>query len=209
MDVFLLWEIVMLTLSQQRTYSFVKSYISDHGYSPTVAEIASGTGLRSRGVIYRYLKALAAAEKIHLVPNRHRNIQLIEEKADNYPFVIPLVGVIAAGLPIEAILQNEQVSVTEALVNKDLFALKVRGSSMIDEGILDGDSVICRPASTANNGDIVVALIDQHEATLKRWYCEGSSVQLIPANSEMKTLNYAAERITIQGVFVGLLRIVN
>ncbi len=201
----------MLTRSQQRTYDFIIAFIDEKGYSPTTTEIARGTGLVSRGVVYRYIKALVAENKITLIPNRHRNIQLARSPLISDKFLsceIPLKGLIAAGQPIEAIEQQDTVSLSHYFSQEDTFALKVRGDSMIDDGILDGDMVICRMASIAENGDIIVALIDQQEATLKRWQrLNDGVVQLLPANKALTPMTYSAERITVQGVFIGLLRL--
>jgi len=201
----------MLTRSQQRTYDFIVTFIHDKGYSPTTTEIASGTGLASRGVVYRYLKALVAANKITLIPNRHRNIQLESSLLPAMPMPsveIPLKGLIAAGHPIEAIEQQDTLSLSQVFSQENVFALKVRGDSMIDEGIMHGDMVICRMTSVAENGDIVVALIDQQEATLKRWQSlDDGNIKLFPANQTLSPMTYAAERITVQGVFIGLVRL--
>lgn len=201
----------MLTRSQQRTYDFIVAFIKDKGYSPTTTEIASGTGLASRGVVYRYLKALVVANKITLIPNRHRNIQLespllptMSMPADE----IPLKGFIAAGHPIEAIEQQDAFSLSQVFSQENVFALKVRGDSMIDEGIMHGDMVICRMTSVAENGDIVVALIDQQEATLKRWQLlSDGNIKLYPANQALSPMTFPSERVTVQGVFIGLVRL--
>ena len=201
----------MLTRSQQRTYDFIVAFIQDKGYSPTTTEIASGTGLASRGVVYRYLKALVAANKITLIPNRHRNIQLESSLLPAMPMPsveIPLKGLIAAGHPIEAIEQQDTLSLSRAFSQENVFALKVQGDSMIDEGIMHGDMVICRMTSVAENGDIVVALIDQQEATLKRWQSLGDgNIKLFPANQDLSPMTYSSERVTVQGIFIGLVRL--
>lgn len=197
----------MLTLSQQKTYEYIKQYIAERGYSPTTAEIAGGIGISSRGVVYRYLKSLVEANKISLTPNRHRNIELIaDESLPEYE--IPLKGTIAAGAPIEAIEQQDTISLKQYFNGDSNYALVVRGDSMIDEGIVENDIVICRRSSTADNGDIVVALIDNQEATLKRWQrVEGGDIKLIPANKNLTAKTYPEERITVQGIFIGLLRL--
>ena len=140
----------MLTLSQRKTHEFIQKFISKHDYAPTAAEIAEGIKIKSRGVVHRYLKALAAAGHIALTPNRHRNIRLLD--AFDSSAALPLVGVIAAGRPIEAIEQNETVDLAALFAGGDRYALKVKGDSMIDEGIFDGDIVICQKANTAANG---------------------------------------------------------
>ena len=197
----------MLTLSQQKTYDYIKQYIAERGYSPTTAEIASGIGISSRGVVYRYLKSLVEANKISLTPNRHRNIELISDESVS-DYEIPLKGTIAAGEPIDAIEQQDTISLKQYFNGDSNYALVVRGDSMIEEGIVENDIVICRRSSTADNGDIVVALIDNQEATLKRWHrVEGGNIKLIPANKNLTAKTYSEERITVQGIFIGLLRL--
>ena len=121
---------------------------------------------------------------------------------------IPLLGIVAAGHPIEAVLVPEQMSVPASMIRPgaDYFALEVRGDSMIDENILSGDKIALRQANTANNGDIVAALVDGESATVKSFKQKGGKVQQIPANREFETLELDAERVTIQGVLVGLVR---
>lgn len=199
----------MLTLSQRKTHEFIKAYFAEHGHSPTAAEIAEGIGIKSRGVVHRYLKALAQAGHIALTPNRHRNISLLSSIQDAFTGTVslPLVGTIAAGCPIEAIPQQETIDLASVFLGTNRYALKVKGDSMIDEGILDGDIVICEKRDTADNGQIVVALIDQEEATLKRLQRNlDNTVTLHPANSQLKPIIYLADRITIQGIYLGLLR---
>lgn len=200
----------MLTKAQLKTYRFIKHYIEKHQLSPTTQEIAEGIGIQSRGVVYRYIKALVDAGKVVLTPNRHRNIALAEETT-NSDFSLPLLGAIAAGHPIEAIAGNEHVNVTDIFAGPHRYALKVKGDSMIEEGIYDGDLVICQHVSTANSGQIVVALIDDQEATLKRirFNPDRRSITLIPANPNYQPMQYPAERIKIQGIYIGLLRLPN
>lgn len=195
----------MLTVGQRRTYEFISSYFSEYGHAPTVAEIAAGTGLRSRGVVHRYLRALVTAGVIALIPNRHRNIHLTAKAREN--FSLPLVGRIAAGKPIEAIPQIETVDVASLFLGPRRYALRVVGDSMMDDGIFEGDIVVCERCETAENGQVVVALIDNHEATLKRFKREGSCVTLLPANTALQPMEYLASRVQIQGIYVGLLRI--
>lgn len=204
----------MLTLSQQRTYQFIQEFVKDHDYSPTVSEIAQGTGLRSRGVIYRYLKALAQAGYIELIPKRHRNIKLLPDPVTTSSPLstsetsIPLLGAIAAGQPIEAIEDTQSINLLHLFLGEKRYALKVKGDSMIDEGIFDGDIVVCDMAATADNGQIVVALIDQQEVTLKRFLQNANNtITLMPANTALQAITYQSDRITIQGVFIGLLRL--
>lgn len=194
----------MLTAAQHKTYQFIKQFIVKQGYSPTTAEIAQGIKIKSRGVVYRYLLALAERNLIKLLPNRRRNIQLIEEQSHRK---LPLVGSIAAGKPIEAIAQQEAIDITNIFAGPDRFALKIKGDSMIDEGILDGDIVVCERRHTAQNGQIVIALIDNDHATLKRIQRNNNdTLTLLPANAKHQPQTYPADRVQIQGILVGLLR---
>ena len=194
-----------MKLSERRTLTFIRQFFQQHDYSPTTAEIAAGIGISSRGVVARYLKALEAAGHIKRMPGQHRNILLCQLPSS--PNSIPLVGTIAAGVPIEAIAQHEQLHLTELFLGENRFALRVKGDSMIDEGIHDGDVVICEHCTQAEDGRIVVALIDGLEATLKRLQNNrDGTFTLIPANARLTPLTVAADRLQIQGVFVGLLR---
>lgn len=197
----------MLTLSQRKTFDFIQRYIMQHDYAPTVAEIAKGIGIKSRGVVHRYLRALETAGVISLTPKRHRNIRLSSAHNPGSQ-TIPLVGVIAAGQPIEAIQQNETIDVVNIFLGANRYALRVKGTSMIDEGIFDGDIVICEKNNAADDGQIVVALVDQQEATLKRLQRNAdNTVTLRPANSNLQPMTYPAHRVAIQGIYIGLLRL--
>ncbi|MCB1757848.1 MAG: transcriptional repressor LexA [Gammaproteobacteria bacterium] len=196
----------MLTQLEQRMFTFIREQIEIHSVAPTIAEIADALGIKSRGTVHRYVQSLI--DKGHL--ERHgtgwRGLKLSKD-VESQRYVIPLLGKIAAGQPIEAIEGEEQLNVAEFLIGSDRYALRVSGDSMVDAGILDGDTVILRKASTARRGDIVVALIDRSEATLKTLgSTEGGMVELIPQNSTMKPMRYAANRVRIQGVLVGQLR---
>ena len=192
----------MLTAVQHKTYQFIKKFITKYGYAPTTAEIATGIGIKSRGVVHRYVQALAEKAMIKTTPNRRRNIQLME--AAN---AIPLVGCIAAGQPIEAIPQRETIDVVNIFMGPNRYALKVKGDSMIDDGILDGDVVVCEQRDTADEGEIVVALVDDEEATLKRIYRNpNDTITLMPANAKHLPMVYNNNRVRVQGIFVGLLR---
>ncbi len=168
-----------------------------------MAEIAQGIGIHSRGVVHRYVSALAEAGLIQIVPGKRRNIQLTQ----NQTGLITLKGRIAAGSPIEAITDNETLDIVNIFLGPGRYALKVKGDSMIEEGIFDGDVVICESCETAPDGKIVVALIDCQEATLKRIkHNSDNTITLIPANALLKSLTYPKERVTIQGIYIGLLR---
>lgn len=205
----------MLTLSQNKTLTFIKDFVAKYSYAPTMAEIAKGIGIKSRGVVHRYVHALEEHGLIHLVPGRHRNIQLLEDDDSDggggqvhQEMSLPLLGCIAAGRPIEAIAHQERLDLSGLMLGDNRYALQVKGDSMIEEGIFDGDIVICEHSQTARNGEIVVALIDNQEATLKRLQRNpDNSITLIPANARLSPMVYEASRVMVQGIFIGLLRL--
>jgi repressor LexA len=196
----------MLTASQHKTYQFIKDYLRNYGYAPTEAEIAMGIGIKSRGVVHRYVHALKDAGYIQVLPGKRRNIILSDTAQAEYG--LPLVGKIAAGKPIEAVSNYEMVDLAQYLIGPNRFVLKVCGDSMIGDNIMDGDYVVCESRATATNGEIVVALIDNQEATLKRLQREqGNMIKLLPSNPSLQPMFYEAERVNIQGVYLGLLRL--
>lgn len=197
----------MLTGCQHKTLSFIRRYIAVNGYSPSFSDIAKGLGIKSRGVVHRYVHALADAGYIDLIPGRQRNIQLRDEHGSK---TLPFLGQIAAGQPIEAIEDIQTINASEKLYGENRYALKIKGESMIDIGILDGDIVIVEQKQTAHNGDIVVALVDNSEATLKRFRkINNDQVELIPENSSMEPMIYHQSQVAIQGILVGQFRTYN
>lgn len=195
----------MLTRSQHKTLTFIRRFIARHDYAPTLTEIATGLGLRSKGSLHKHVQALAEAGYLRTLPGQHRGLQLTQQ-AEEPLHTLPLLGRIAAGQPIEAIPGVDTLNLTEFLLGPDRFALRVQGDSMVDAGILDGDTVIIERRDTAADGDIVVALIDNGEATLKRLRHCGKRIELIPANPDYQTMVYPADQVQIQGVLVGQLR---
>lgn len=196
----------MLTLGQNKVYQFIVSFYQANGYAPSTGEIAEGIGIVSRGVVHRYLRALESHQLIILESGKKRNIRLIE-KENKQTYTLPLLGKIAAGQPIEAILDEDTVDVTSMFVTPGRFVLRVDGDSMIDEGIHHDDLIICQQAEYASEGQIVVALVDGESATLKKLsYQKPGYTILLPANSNHKPQVYESSRVTIQGVYVGLLR---
>ena len=199
----------MLTPSEKKTLKFIQKYCIEKGYSPTLTEIAKGIGIKSKGVVHRYIKTLESLNLISISSHRKRGIVLNLEAYENQSVapIIPLLGRIAAGQPIEAIEGREEINLADFIMNPDRFALQVSGDSMIEAGILDGDTVIIKHQNTAENGDIIVALIDGLEATLKRLKkLPDGMILLIPENKLMEGLIYESKRIQIQGVVVGQLR---
>jgi len=199
----------MVTPYQHQAYAFIKQFIQDNGYAPSLLEIAQGISIRSKSLVSRHIHALKKAGLIDLEAGKRRNIRLKTKRATGIPFM----GYIAAGLPIEAITDNETLDIVDLLASTPRigqYALKVKGDSMIDEGIFDGDIILCETRNFARNGEIIVALIDNHEATLKRIdYLPDGKVVLHPANTKHKPQIYPPERVRIQGAFIGLIRLSN
>ena len=198
----------MLTDRQLQTYEFIRRYLRRCGYPPKLHEIAQHLGIRSRGSVHRYLRAIAGAGLITIVPERARGIRLREQgRKSARTGVLPLVGRIAAGRPIEAISGVEEISLNEFFAGPGRFVLRVQGDSMIEDGILPDDWVIIEKRESAYNGEIVVALIDDHEATLKRvQHNRDGTITLCPANRAMSPKHYGSERVCIQGVLIGQFR---
>lgn len=191
----------------REVHDFIRAYVARHGYPPKLREIARHLGISSRGTVHRYLRALESEGLIAIEPERARGVRLRAVRNAAAPAALPLLGRIAAGRPIEAIPGEEEIDLSEFFVNRNRFVLRVAGDSMIEDGILDGDMVIVEKRETADNGEIVVALIDNQEATLKRLQKNhDDTVTLRPANSRMAPLRLSAARVRIQGVVVGQFR---
>jgi len=197
----------MLTDKQQLTLNFIQQYIARHTVAPKLQEIADGIGIRSRGVAHRYVQALVSSGFIETRNSKHRGIRLLQANPYQKELTLPLLGKIAAGKPIEAIPGEDEINLQDFFGHNN-FAVRVQGDSMIDAGIMDGDTVIIEFRETAEDGDIVVALIDESETTLKRFKRsrQGRYIKLIPANREMKEMVYEADRVRIQGVLIGQIR---
>ena len=199
----------MLTPGQRKAFDFIRDYLAREGFAPSLAEIAEGLGTTSRGSMHKQVRALADAGLIRLLPGRQRGIELVEtaDGVDIRADTLPLLGRIAAGQPIQAIADEDTLNLTEFLLGPNRFALRVQGDSMIEAGILDGDTVIVQRCETANDGDIVVALIDNEEATLKRFHHRvGGQIELAPENRSLRPLVIDAHRVRIQGVLVSQMR---
>lgn len=195
----------MVTPNQHKIYEFIQKYIDFHGYSPSLQEVAIGIGISPRSVslISRGIHSLVEAGLLAFHKKGYRNIKVVSPVNLSLPFL----GRIAAGSPIEAISDQQTLDMS-FLIQQNHFILEVKGDSMIEEGIFDGDKVICKQQSLANDGDIIVALIDNNEATLKRIYFKPENkITLMPANAKLKPQIYDAERVQIQGLFIGLLRL--
>ena len=207
----------MLTFQQEKLLKFIIDYQKKNNVTPSFDEMKDGLDLKSKSGIHRIVSALEERGYIKKLNNRARAIEIIKNvnlidiesgKNKNNIISIPILGKIAAGLPIEAISDNTNyIELPETLLKKgEYFILNVEGDSMIEAGIFDGDQVVIRKANDANNGEIVVALIDNNEATLKRIFKRGQQVALQPENSNYKTVIYGPDRIQIQGVLKHLIR---
>ncbi|MEJ2610470.1 MAG: transcriptional repressor LexA [Candidatus Thiodiazotropha sp.] len=196
----------MLTIAQRKTLAFIRRYMKRRGYAPSLTEIAEGIGISSKGTSHRYVQALAKAGEIRLLEGRKRGIELVDKK-ELSKFTLPLLGTIAAGQPIKAIANQERLDLNDYLIGPNRYALQVKGDAMIGIGILDGDLVIIEHSNTADNNAIVVALIDDQEATLKRLrHLKSGRIKLIAENPDIPPMIYAAARVKIQGVLVCQLR---
>jgi len=196
----------MLTPAEQRVLDVFRDFTDRYGHPPLLREIGEALGIKSKGSLHRYVRSLV--EKGHLREERGgwRGIALI--MPSKRPLVYPLLGRIAAGRPIEAIPGQDEIDLASLLGGPDTYVLKVAGDSMIGADILEGDLVFLRRQETAENGDVVSALIDGEEATLKRFRRhKNGQVLLIPENPAMKPMAYDAKRIAIQGVLIAKLRL--
>ena len=199
-----------VSTKQRRVYEFIKGYIESNDEPPTIAEIGRHFQISSSASVHGILRALEREGLIKRTPNISRGIALVKQPPsdDEDRGEIPLLGTVAAGQPIEAILSHDTISVPSDLQGRGrTFALRVRGDSMIDEHIQDGDIIVVTSQKTADNGQVVVALIDGNYATVKKFYREPEFIRLQPANPQFKPmLIKTAERIQIQGVVTGLIR---
>lgn len=198
-----------LTKKQKEIFDYIVTFIDDNGFAPSYREIANDFGLSSVATVHDHVKSLV--QKGYLIlgeDGEARGLEVVEDKKDPVfgSASIPLFGLIAAGEPIEALESSDKVEVPQSMLGSgDYFALQVKGESMIEEGILDGDYVVVEKREVANNGDIVVALLNGRDATLKRFYKEPSQVRLEPANSTMAPI-IVKDHLDIQGKVIGLMR---
>jgi repressor LexA len=201
-----------ITRRQREVYDFISRFVAEHGYSPSFDEIGTGLKLSSLATVHKHITNLEKKGLLTRDYNRSRSIDLLPPKGRlkqamsvNTGLVL-LLGRIAAGQPIEAVQSNETISLADFVRSKEVFVLEVRGDSMQDEAILDGDYVLVEKLKTAHNGDIVVALVEQSDATLKRFYREGDNIRLQPSNVTMKPIIVPAASVEVQGRVIGVLR---
>jgi len=196
-----------VTRRQKEVIDFLEAFVARNGYSPSFEEIARGMGLKSLATVHKHITNLEKKGMLDRVHNRSRSIDLLPPGTRTRSSLkLPLAGRIAAGTPVEAMETPETISLADVVGNRDVFALELRGDSMRDEHIIDGDYVLVERARTARNGEIVVALVHGSETTLKRFYPEGAVVRLQPANLEMDPIIVPAAQVAIQGRVLGVLR---
>ena len=216
----------MLTAKQQQLFDFIEKSVSETGVSPSFDEMREAVGLKSKSGIHRLVQSLQERGFVRQLKNKARALEIVKSSANSAMetakdvvrnvsqtvsemMTLPILGKIAAGTPIEAIgTVQSYIPVPVSMLSKhqDYYALTVEGDSMVDAGICDGDQVIIQRTTVAQNGDIVVALVDRTEATLKRLKKQGAVVELHPENNQYQVQRYAADRVEVQGVLAGLMR---
>ena len=202
-----------LTKRQARVLDFVRNFMDEQGHCPSFQEIGQGIGLSSLATIHKHISTLEQKGYLSRGIHQSRSLELTPKylrerkqarEAGNPG--LPLLGRIAAGHPVEAIENNETISFGDFTGNRDVFVLQVRGDSMVDDHILEGDYILVEKRASAGDGEIVVALVNGQDATLKRIYNEGAQVRLQPANSNMAPIMVNADAVQVQGRVIGVLR---
>ena len=211
-----------LTKRQRQVYDFIAEFVQGKGYSPSFEEIGDGLGLSSLATVHKHITNLEKKGLLRRDYNRSRSIDVLPPKgrlkqalaaaasvaaASPRPVaVLPLVGRIAAGKPVETLENPESISLSDITGTKDVYVLEVRGDSMQDEHILDGDYVLVEKTKTARDGEIIVALLENTDTTLKRFYREGDRIRLQPSNAAMQPIIAPAASVQVQGRVIGVLR---
>jgi repressor LexA len=202
-----------ITRRQRQVYDFISDFVQKHNYSPSFEEIGEGLGLSSLATVHKHISNLEKKGLLTRDYNRSRSIDLLPPKGRlkqamsvNTTMVLPLLGRIAAGQPIEAVENPGTISLADFVRSKEVFVLEVRGDSMQDEHIMSGDYVLVEKAKTAHNGDIVVALVGGSDATLKRFYRDGDNIRLQPSNVNLQPIVVPAASVEVQGRVIGVLR---
>ena len=196
-----------VTRRQRQVLDFISDFVQKNSYSPSFEEIARALELRSLATVHKHISNLQKKGLLQRAHNRSRSIDVVQVKSKSKPSdSLPLLGKIAAGKPLESVEMAESISLGDIIGTKDVFALQVKGDSMCDEHILDGDFVLIEKAESVREGEIVVALVRGTETTLKRFYLEGDVVRLQPSNAEMKAIYVPAKLVSIQGRVLGMMR---
>lgn len=202
-----------LTQKQKRVLDFLVGFINRRRYSPSFEEIADGLRLNSVATVHKHLQTLEKKGFIRRGYNQSRSIEIVQlprsvrEEAARHVHDLPLLGRIAAGQPVETVENPETISLGDFTRSKNVYVLEVKGNSMIEDHILEGDYILVEQTENANNRDIVVALVGEQETTLKRFFREpGGKVRLQPANAAMPPIVLPARDVQIQGRIIGILR---
>ncbi|MGH9805026.1 MAG: transcriptional repressor LexA [Candidatus Acidiferrales bacterium] len=202
-----------LTRKQKRVLDFLIGFLNRHRYSPSFEEIAAGLRLNSIATVHKHLQTLEKKGFIRKGYNQSRSIEIVQlprpvkEEVARHVFELPLLGRIAAGQPVEAVENPETISLGDFTRSKNVYVLEVKGDSMVEDHILEGDYILVEQTENANNRDIVVALVGEQETTLKRFFREpGGKVRLQPANATMPPIVLPSKDVQIQGRVIGVLR---
>ena len=197
-----------LTPRQAEILQYIRQYSDEVGYAPTLQEIGARFGLSSVATVHKHVSQLVLKGYLRRErPNASRDLTVVDGDGPTGEARIPLLGTVAAGVPIEALPEAEEMVVPEQwLGRRRTFALRVRGDSMIDEQIRDGDVVVVEERETARNGETVIALVDGENVTVKQYQRQGAVIRLIPANPHLVAMEFAEDRVRVQGVVIGVLR---
>jgi repressor LexA len=197
-----------LTKRQREILDYLNEFIQQHGYAPSLEEIGERFGLSSLATVHKHLTNLQEKGFIRRSWNRSRSVELLAGRTGGRAVELPMLGYVAAGVPIEAVTSGESIAVPESLIagRRDTYVLRVKGESMIDEQIRDGDWVVVEDRKSADNGEMVIALVEGQDVTLKKFYREAGRIRLQPANATMQPLYVDPDGVQIQGVVVGVMR---
>ena len=198
-----------LTRRQREVLDVIRAFIERNGYSPSLEEIGAELGLSSVATVHKHVSHLVQKGQVRRLWNQNRSIEPVEQvDAGDSAFSLPLCGSIAAGVPLEAVPTDESIGVPADMIRRpeESFVLQVNGDSMINEQIRDGDFVVVEKRETARNGETVVALVDEGDATLKQFFQDGDQIRLEPANPAVKTIRRPADQVRVQGVVIGVIR---
>ncbi|MGK0297722.1 MAG: repressor LexA [Gammaproteobacteria bacterium] len=195
-----------MTNLEQKILDFITGHIAQNGYAPTLKEIGENQNISSKGTVHRYVESLRKKKYLKRTGQGWRDIQLTRKNKQSLT-ILPIQGQIAGGKTIEKLPEINEINFSELLLGSGRFVLKVMGDSMVGAGILSGDLIVVRKSISAKNGDIVVALIDNEEITLKRLRKHGDRIELVPDNPSLTSMIYPTSRVHIQGVVVGQVRI--
>lgn len=197
-----------LTKRQREILDYLNDFIQQHGYAPSLEEIGRRFNLSSLATVHKHLTNLQDKGFIRRSWNRSRSVELLPSRTGGRAVELPMLGYVAAGSPIEAVASAESIAVPEGLISgkRDTYVLRVRGDSMIDEQIRDGDWVIIEDRKSVDNGEMVIALVQGQDVTLKKFYREHDHIRLQPANSAMAPIIEDPDNVQVQGVVVGVMR---